>query len=33
MHTVLKEYMRHWVDPKNKSAYANGNSVTKEELL
>jgi hypothetical protein len=33
MHTVLKEYMRHWVDPKNKSAYVNGNSVTKEELL
>lgn len=31
MHTELKEYMRHWVDPKNKALYANGESVTKEE--
>jgi hypothetical protein len=33
MHTELKEYMRHWVDPKNKALYAKGEKVTKEELL
>ena len=33
MHTELKEYMRHWVDPKNKSLYSQGQQQTKEENL
>lgn len=31
MYTELSQYMRHWVSPKNKSAYGKGNLVTNEE--
>lgn len=33
MYTKLKTYLRHWVTTSNKSAYAKGENVTKEEIL